>query len=280
MSTNPNTLLINRLIEFGMSDKEARIYLALIELEIASVQEVAKTAGINRSSAYVVLEGLKKRGLVSVSDDKNVRQYVATPPEALHQIAESEARKHEEIRKNIDDIVPELRALHKSTKARPKVRVFEGREGLIAAFEDSLDNKEKMMRVSSSPGNLAKIIPNYLLQYVSKRLGLGIKMNGIHPNDELHRSYIVNSPKNIDTYILVSRDEYKFPADLAIYDDKVGFMSNQDGGTAIIIESKVIAEVMKNIFDLAWGTAIKIGEEVEGFKEEGSLNRPEFNKKS
>lgn len=59
-----NEVLIRNLTEFGLSDKEARIYLALLELEIATAFDTAKHAGINRSSTYVVLESLKKKGLV------------------------------------------------------------------------------------------------------------------------------------------------------------------------------------------------------------------------
>ena len=74
-------ILLKQLVNFGLSEKEAKIYLALLELEMATVFEVAKQSGINRSSAYVVLEGLKKKGLVGISDDKKVRRYIAASPE-------------------------------------------------------------------------------------------------------------------------------------------------------------------------------------------------------
>lgn len=258
MSTNNNNPLIKRLIDFGMSEKEAKVYLALLELEIANVNEVAKTSGINRSSAYVVLEALKKRGIVGISDDKKVRRYIATTPEVLLQIAERQAKKQEEVRKNIDDIVPELKAMFKGTKTRPKVMVFEGRDGLIAAFEDTYKSKEKIMRVSSSPGNLGHIIGDFLPQYIKNRFKLNIKMFGIHPDDEIHRKIVENSPKNFDKSVLIPVNKYKFPADFAIFDDTIGFMSAENGGTAILIESKEIAEVMKNIFDMAFKEAKRL----------------------
>jgi len=66
---------------------------------------------------------------------------------------------------------------------------------------------------------------------------------------------IENSPRNIDTYILVPKTKYKFPIDLAIWDDKIGFMSGQDEGIAVIIQNSILSEAMKNIFDLAWEQA-------------------------
>ncbi len=70
-------MLIKDLIEFGLSEKEAKIYIALLELEIATVNEIAKKAGVNRSSTYVTLDGLISKGFVSISDDKNIRHYCA-----------------------------------------------------------------------------------------------------------------------------------------------------------------------------------------------------------
>lgn len=54
MKFPPNNLLIKSLLEYGLTDREAVVYLSLLELEVASANEIAKNAGIKRSSAYVV----------------------------------------------------------------------------------------------------------------------------------------------------------------------------------------------------------------------------------
>ena len=60
------TITKEKLQELGLSEKEARVYLALFELGPSVVSGLAKKAGINRSTTYVILETLAKRGLVSV----------------------------------------------------------------------------------------------------------------------------------------------------------------------------------------------------------------------
>src|SRR4030042_1245974 len=150
MAISANKLLVKQLIEFGLSEKEAKTYLALLELEVATVRELPK-------------------------------------------------------------------ALHKDTKQKPKIRVFEGKRGLINAFEDSLNNEEKLIRIYSSPSNLEKIIPDYLIQYVHKRFRLGIKMYGIHSDNKIHRQYIEKSPRNFDKPILIPEKKYKFPVDFAVF---------------------------------------------------------------
>lgn len=254
MDITSNSPLVKNLIEYGLSDKEAKTYLALLKLEVATVNEIAQVTGINRSSAYVVLGALKEKGLVNISIDKKIQRYVATTPEALLQVAENKARRQREIKEKIDAIVPELKALHKDTKKRPKVLVYEGMNGLANAFGDSLSCREKMVRVFSAAQNLSEPIINYF----HKRNELKIAVKGIHPNTDNSKKLIKLSPE-FDDSVLIPKDQYCFSADLAIYDNKIGYMSSGNGGWAIIIESKEMSEIMKSVFDLAFSRAKEIG---------------------
>jgi sugar-specific transcriptional regulator TrmB len=258
-------MLTEDLIDFGLSEKEAKIYVSLLKLEIAPVGEISKQAEINRSTSYVTLDSLIRKGFVTISNDKNIKRYSAVSPEALLRSAENSVIMCENIRKKIERIVPEMMALHKDTKQRPIVKIYEGRQGLINVFEHSLRTKEKLMRVCSSPENLGKTVFNYMQEYIGKRYNLGIKMRGIHPDTKRHRglkfaldNLFGKQAHGFDTSILLPPEKYHFPADLAVYDDTIAYMSGDHGGLAVLIESKEIAEVMKNIFDLAWEEAKKI----------------------
>jgi HTH-type transcriptional regulator, sugar sensing transcriptional regulator len=255
MAISSDNLLVKNLVEYGLSDKEAKMYLALLELEVATVNEAAKAAGVNRSSAYVVLEALKEKGLVSVSHDKKIQHYVATSPEALLYSAESQAQKQETVKNKIADIVPELKALHKDTKKRPRIMVYEGEKGIMNALNRTLESKEKRIRVLSSSEQVSDLMVGYTI----KRFEKGIKMTGIHPDGDIARMLISKSPKNFDELALISGKEHKFSADIAIFDDKIGYISNKQKGISFIIESKDMAEAMKTIFDLAWKEARRIG---------------------
>ena len=56
--------LISQLVKVGLNEKESRVYLALLELGSGTAYAVAKKAGIKRPTAYIVLDELRKRGLV------------------------------------------------------------------------------------------------------------------------------------------------------------------------------------------------------------------------
>jgi HTH-type transcriptional regulator, sugar sensing transcriptional regulator len=257
-----NNSLVKKLMDFGLGDKEAKVYLALLELELATVNEVAKSSGINRSSTYVVLESLKKKGLVGISDDKNVRRYVATSPESLLQTAEEKARKQEEVKRSIESIVPELKALHKDTKQKPKVRVYEGTNGIKEVYWDILNPNTKELRTYANPVNLIKYVPDFMKQD-EERGKRGIKMYAINPATkeimDLQKRGI--GPHQPYEMALIPEEKFKFSSDMGIYEDKVAFVSPKEK-FGIIIENGEIADMIKNNFNLAWEEAKRLDKEI------------------
>jgi sugar-specific transcriptional regulator TrmB len=154
--------LLKQLVNFGLSEKEAKVYLALLELEMATVFEVAKQSGINRSSAYVVLETLKKKGFVGISDDKKIRNYIAASPETLLHSAKAAAKKQEETKSGIETILPELKALHKGTKRRPIVKIFEGENAAREVYLSLFSTKTNEIRTYANPTNIFKRVPDFI----------------------------------------------------------------------------------------------------------------------
>jgi len=109
-------MLLKDLTSLGLSDKEAKTYLTLLELEVASVAEITKASGLNRSSTYVTLEGLKKKGLVSMTGEEPVCRFVATSPEVLLRSVEDQAAKEQLKLERIKSLILELKGMYKETK--------------------------------------------------------------------------------------------------------------------------------------------------------------------
>ena len=63
-----NQALNDILKKSGFSEKEIGVYSALLELGSSVVSDIAKKARVIRSTAYVVLDSLAKRGLVSATE--------------------------------------------------------------------------------------------------------------------------------------------------------------------------------------------------------------------
>jgi len=254
--------LLKQLINFGLTEKEARIYLALLELEAATVFEVAKQSGINRSSAYVVLENLKKKGFVGISEDKKVRRYIAASPETLLHSAKASTKKQEEIKQGIEAIIPELKALHKGTKHRPIVKIFEGENGAREAYWDLLSTQAKDLKVFANPVNIFKRVSDFL-EFDKERGKRGVKMYLINPaSKQVLDLYKFGPPAPPHEILLIPEKKFNFSSDMGIYANKVAFVSPK-GNFGIIIENKEIADVLRNNYDLAWEEAKRLNKKIK-----------------
>ena len=58
-------MLEQSLRNIGLSEKEAIIYLASLELGPSTIQEISKKAQLKRSSVYDLISSLVERGLMN-----------------------------------------------------------------------------------------------------------------------------------------------------------------------------------------------------------------------
>ena len=78
-----NSSLFNNLINIGFSEKEANVYLALLELGKRTVSAIARKAGINRTTTYDVLESLAAKNLITISGKQPLQEYMAESPDKI-----------------------------------------------------------------------------------------------------------------------------------------------------------------------------------------------------
>ncbi|MCF7835696.1 MAG: helix-turn-helix domain-containing protein [Candidatus Marinimicrobia bacterium] len=88
--------MISKLKQLGLSEKEAKVYLASLELGEATVQEIAKQAGVNRPTTYVQIEKLTKMGLMSSVEKEGKKYFNAEEPNQLLKILEKQKKRNRE----------------------------------------------------------------------------------------------------------------------------------------------------------------------------------------
>jgi len=64
------------LRQFGLREKEIKIYLSLLKLGTSSVRKVSSESRINRGTSYDVLKDLIKIGLVSYHEKKSHQYFI------------------------------------------------------------------------------------------------------------------------------------------------------------------------------------------------------------
>ena len=255
-----NEQLKLNLHSFGFSEKEVIVYIALLELGKGTVRQISSKAGINRTTAYDILGSLSNKGLVTVSGKEPKSEYAVEPPEAITTYLKKVAEETAEHIKKSKDIIPELELLH-AKQNRPRIRFYEGKDGLEHVYEDTLTSTEPI-RAYASADDMHAGLPGYFPKYYERRAEKGIAIRAIVPNSEAGRERQILDKKEMRETALVPKDKYYFSPEINIYDNKIMIASWREK-LGIIIESSEIADAMKKIYELAWAEAKRLDKETK-----------------
>lgn len=236
------------LYNIGLTDKEALVYLACIELGASPVSEIAEKAGINRVTTYDILDKLIHKGFVNFFNKQKMRYFSATDPEI---ISYETARKAEDLRQAL----PKLKRLHGSTN-HPHIQYFEGIAGIKALYADSLSSKTEILNYANSR-EIRDHWPEYDHEYVQERVKRQIFLRGICPDDDYGKRVQSTDPEYYREIRLVPYAQFTFTNEINIYDDKVAISSFKNELIGMIIQSQAIADTQRDIFKMAWEYAAK-----------------------
>jgi sugar-specific transcriptional regulator TrmB len=238
------------LVNLGLSEKEARVYLAALELGKCPVQKIAQKAGVNRATTYVIIEGLMKKGLMSSYTEGKKQFYFAEAPEKLKILFKDQELGLKRKEEYLEKLLPELKALNIEKEGRPTVRYFEGKEGLRAMAEEFFIVKHiEPARMIYSYDLLSDVFSKEeKVKLRDKRMAQKIKVRSII-NDELNRS---DPDSEATRKEVVSFKEFPITSDIAFFGDRVRIATQKGNLVGLIIENKEITNTFKTLFDLAW----------------------------
>src|SRR3989344_7028357 len=122
-------MITEDLQELGLSNNEAKLYLALLKLGSTTTGPLIKASGIYRVMVYDTLEKLMNLGLVTYSLKKNRKYFEAEKPLQLLELI-----KNKEL--TAKQIIPELEKLNVSKPLEQGAFLYEGWKGIKAAQEN------------------------------------------------------------------------------------------------------------------------------------------------
>jgi len=110
--------LLITLQNYGLSEKEARVYLTVLELGTSVASTIARRAELNRVTTYTLLEDLKRDGIVNETTKEGVKYYSVISPDIL-------LKQREQKYESFKEKVPELLAMADKLGNKTKVQFFE-----------------------------------------------------------------------------------------------------------------------------------------------------------
>src|SRR3989338_162515 len=178
-----NLELKNALLALGFPEKEVGVYLAILDLGKGTVSEISRRAGINRTTGYDILDSLARKKMVSVSGKEPKQEYLAESPENITLFFQEQIDLYAQKLKKAEDLAPQLKSIQ-HVGDRPSVKFYEGKDGLIKVYEDTLTSHETI-RAYATIDDMHKALPNYFPEYYHRRASRGIAIKAIIPKTSI-----------------------------------------------------------------------------------------------
>lgn len=231
----------------GLTEIESRFYLAALELGQASVRDIASKAGITRTNAYDVYARLLDQKLVAGLANGSGRAILvaAEPPDHLRSMFEQR-------RQRLNDLLPDLESLHNRSRSKPRVRFYQGLEGIKVVLEETLDCRSKKLLGILSMRDLYQVPGRaWMDDVVRRRIKAGVSLRVIRsPGNDLH-PFWPESHSDLRELRFAPVD-FVFSMTTYIYDEKVAFISSQRENFAMTIESPEFVIMQTHLFETLW----------------------------
>lgn len=238
------------LMEQWFSDKEARVYLACLELWNAPASSIARKIWENRITTYSVLKILCVRWIAYEFKKWTVRYYSVVSPEKLIKIEELKINR-------LKDVLPELTWLMNQYWSKPKIYYYEWMDALKWLFVDIILEWEKTQNWEPFltflwTSDIDPVFQDYLTkEFVPLRLKYTTPTKAII--SRIGSDYADYNEKQHDT-IVVNDPIFEMSNEIVVYgSSKVAIlMYSPKEMSGIVIDSMSLYNWIKNLFNLIW----------------------------
>lgn len=156
------------LRKLGLTEKEAKVYLAGLELPPSSVKFLAEKIKMTRPTVYEIIKRLEEKRLFSELKEGKKRLFTAQSPESVLGILRTKKKELEEREREFIRIIATLEARY------PKggIKIFRGRDGLRALEEIiSFSSTPEIFIFNNKNCPIKAVKMKRIFQEIKKRLG-------------------------------------------------------------------------------------------------------------
>ena len=249
-------MVINDLLNLGLAQKEAEVYLANLQLGMATAQRIAEKAEINRTTAYATIKNLISRGLIITVDKAGKQYFVAEKPDRLKLFCEQQEQEIKRRKETIDKIMPELESLYNLAADTPAVKLYKSSsDGLETSRKEILSHQYDALydvyvydtfSKNTNPEYIKKLFATteeYYVLYVAKEKKIDPRLVQFIKMKKVKARYL-------------PYDKFNLPVEVFIAGDTIYLTKTNN---SLSITDALFAKTLKMFFLTLWG----LGEEFD-----------------
>ena len=237
---------LEKLLEnFNLNQKQAKTYLACLELGPSAVLRISQKAVLPRSTTYEVLEGLRQKGLISTFRKRNIKYFTAEEPQKI-------IKKAKDKTELLIKALPQLEATQYRTKNQPIVRFYQGKQEIKSILEKTLGEAKEILSFTSIE-DLFTSLEYFFPKFVQRRIKKKIPVRTILRESSKARERKILGPQQL-RQVRIMPSKYEHHGSMFIWGDKTAILSLEEDMTAVVIESKELTAIQKATFNCLWDT--------------------------
>ena len=240
--------LTNILENLGLTENEAKVYLASLSLGQSTILKISRTAEIKRTTIYSVIESLKQKGLMKIEIKGWKKLFVAESPEKLDVMIKN---RREELKSSL----PEFLALYNLQGEESFIKYYEGLEAVKSVYESMLRDvrpHEDYLVVTDSK-EWYQLDEKFFLKYIQKRATLNVNTRVLLQDSETARHF-KKIEKNHNEKIKILPVNTSLKTNLIIIPRRIVIHQLTPPILAIVIENKSVIQMHKELFELIWNS--------------------------
>ena len=234
--------------ELGFTEREIRVYLALLELGTSTAGPIVVKSRLPHNKVYETLGKLIDKGLISYVVVSKTKHYEARDPKEILNIIDERKRR-------FNDILEELETKRKHAKERQVAMIHEGFQAIKALFNQMYNELEKgdfyyafALKEDYKDASAPLFLRNFHRKLAEKRVIDRVIAN-INVKKEIEEVYKENSNISIK---FIKRST---PLGVIILKNRVIQLTWGERPTAIEIQSSQIYQQYKDFFEDLWKEA-------------------------
>lgn len=236
------------LMEAGLKEKEARVYMSILELGEANIAQISLKSSINRSTVYLMLRALKEKGLIRGVKKNRTLFYAEDPRKMLDDLEKKKLM--------LEKAMPSILASFAFIDKKPEIKYFEGEKGIKEVFEDILRTPDQEMLSWYSNKYKEFFDEKFFFDYfIPERKRKKIWLRTIYPEETSMRALAANNTEQLRQSKFVANNKFDLESELCLYEkNKIGIISYKDK-FGVVISSQSTFNTLKSIFEVMWDGA-------------------------
>ncbi len=245
-------LLQETLEKLGLDGKEIATYLAALELSECTIVPLVKKTGIVRTTLVYVLEKLQTKGLIEIVQHATHKRYIAVSPKSLISLIRKKGAQLEMQAQQLEEVLPELNQLFRSSPFQPRVQVFKGEE-LRDLYNDIIDQPINEMCYVGNTTNISLAVGDrFLRDWIRRRAAKQIKARAIRIRSGEQETDEYVGTKELLRTIRYAPEGFTSPSVILIYGDSVAVVTTAKESFGVVTTSRDYAESMRSWFKELW----------------------------